>query len=119
MKAEEFFNQGVKKFEQGDLFGALSDWNEAFWVSSPLASFHYELGNLRRQWQHYQGAIAIDPTHANAYYNRGNLRYGLGDIPGAIEDYTIIMRLPITTIEELATVIEEIDWERSRIFRKH
>ncbi len=33
-------------------------------------------------------AIELDRTNADAFYYRGNIRYGLGDLQGALEDYT-------------------------------
>jgi tetratricopeptide (TPR) repeat protein len=35
----------------------------------------------------YNPAIKINPNDANAYYNRGIVRYELGDKQGAIDDY--------------------------------
>ena len=59
--ANNSFNSGVDKYEQGDYQGAIAD---------------------------YTKALEINPESANAYYNRGNAKNKLGDHQGAIADYT-------------------------------
>lgn len=41
----------------------------------------------------YQKAILVNPKYANAYNNRGNIRFWNDDIDGAIADYTTAVRL--------------------------
>jgi tetratricopeptide (TPR) repeat protein len=38
-------------------------------------------------------AISIDPQDAQAYFDRGNAKYGLGDKKGAIADYDSAIRI--------------------------
>jgi tetratricopeptide (TPR) repeat protein len=38
-------------------------------------------------------AISIDPQDAEAYFDRGNAKYGLGDKKGAIADYDSAIRI--------------------------
>lgn len=45
-------------------------------------------GDLEEALRGFNRAIAIDPKIALAYYNRGNVRFGLKDYPGAISDYS-------------------------------
>lgn len=40
----------------------------------------------------YDSVLAIDSTYAAAYNNRGNVRLRLGDLRGAIDDYTAAIR---------------------------
>ena len=45
-----------------------------------------------RSLEEYTQAIRINPQDAEAYYNRGNARFYLGNIQGAIEDYNEAIR---------------------------
>ena len=45
-----------------------------------------------RALEEYNQAIRINPQDAEAYYNRGNARFYLGNIQGAIEDYNGAIR---------------------------
>ncbi len=55
-----YFNRAYKKAEQGDYYGAISDYNKA---------------------------IEINPSNAIAYHNRGSAKENLGDAKGALNDY--------------------------------
>ncbi len=100
MNAEEFFNRAAAKFEQGDIFGALSDVGEGISRNSIFAELYYELANICYRQQNWQGAIdyytqaiRCNPDLKNAYWYRGNARFfGQGDHQGAIEDFTQIIR---------------------------
>ena len=47
-------------------------------------------------WQHgiadYTAAIAVDPEHEFAYFQRGRFKVFAGDLEGAIEDFTAAMK---------------------------
>jgi tetratricopeptide (TPR) repeat protein len=64
--AEAFNNRGVLRKINGDLEGALQDYNEA---------------------------IRLDPNHAKAFYNRSLARREKGDVRGAQDDYNEAIRL--------------------------
>ncbi|MFN4953834.1 MAG: tetratricopeptide repeat protein [Aphanizomenon sp.] len=38
-------------------------------------------------------SIKFNPNYANAYYNRGNVRYDLGDKQGAIDDFNQAIKI--------------------------
>ncbi|MEC4895018.1 MAG: tetratricopeptide repeat protein, partial [Oscillatoria sp. PMC 1050.18] len=58
--ADAYYNRGNAKFDQGNLDGAIADYNQA---------------------------LQINPKDADAYYNRGVAKRNQGDIKGAREDY--------------------------------
>lgn len=68
----EFYNRGLDKVLQGDLEGAL---------------------------QEFDHALQINPQFAEAYYRRGVVRFDLGNHSGAIEDYTLALQLNCENIE--------------------
>ena len=41
----------------------------------------------------YTEAIRLDPQYATAYYNRGNVQVGQGNLMAAISDYSEAIRL--------------------------
>jgi tetratricopeptide (TPR) repeat protein len=61
-----FNNRGSARYKEGDLDGAIKDYNEA---------------------------IRLKPDHADAYYNRGVASHSQGNLDGAIKDYTEAIRL--------------------------
>lgn len=69
---QEFYNQGLEKVLQGNLEGAIQDFDHA---------------------------LQINPHFAEAYYRRAVVRFDLGNQPGAIEDYTLALQLNCESIE--------------------
>lgn len=64
------------------------------------AESHYERGNeafLDKEFEaaveHLTEAVRLNPTYAHAFYVRGDARMGMGDIRGAIEDYTQTLQI--------------------------
>ncbi|NJM86388.1 MAG: tetratricopeptide repeat protein [Hydrococcus sp. RU_2_2] len=60
---------------------------------SPRASFYNNRGLLyakQQKWElalaDYNQALQLNPNYANAYYNRGIVRYQMGDRQGSIQD---------------------------------
>jgi tetratricopeptide (TPR) repeat protein len=67
LKADDYLVSGVNKHDKGDIQGALAD---------------------------YSSAIQLDPNYANAYYNRGLLKYyKLKDTQGALADYNKFIQI--------------------------
>ncbi len=64
----------------------LKEWGNYSW------GIAINLGDKAGAIKHYTQAIPINPQDAEAYYNRGNVRYDLGDKQGAIDDYTLAIK---------------------------
>lgn len=92
-KADDFYNQGVNKYSQGDLEGAIAA---------------------------FSAAIKLDPDDVISYVNRGYTRYDLGDKK---EQYKIsapqlastLVMLLLMLIADIAAMTWEIAKEPSKI----
>jgi tetratricopeptide (TPR) repeat protein len=100
-KSEEFFNQGLAKFNKKDHKGAIADYDEAIRLKPDFANAYYSRGLAKSALGDKQGAIAdyteairLNPDYAAAAYNnRGLAKSDLGDKQGAIKDYDEAIRL--------------------------
>ena len=93
-RADDFFIQGVNKYQQGDAQGAIAAYKQAIALNPNYAAAYNNRGFLRNEQGDKQGALAdfnqaisLDPKFAPAYNNRGGLRDDLGDKQGALTDY--------------------------------
>ena len=91
---------GLAKFKQGDLNGALADFNQAVGLNPGISSpyFHRALvedaqGNLAGALADYNKAIELKPGSANTHANRGNVKQEMGDLAGALADYSKAIEL--------------------------
>src|ERR1041385_8083137 len=64
--AKKHVKQGLERFGRSDIVGAIAE---------------------------YDRAIGIDPTYADAYFNRGKAKRAAGDLDGAIEDFEMTANL--------------------------
>lgn len=94
--AEAHYHRGLLRQQAGNEAGALADWSAAivYWPSYPDPHYHRALVSLSQG--HYDkalgdldAALTADPTMVLAYLQRGNLRYQLKDIPGAVADWEL------------------------------
>jgi len=90
----------LAKFKQGDLDGALADFNQAVRLTPGVSApwFHRALvedarGNLAGALADYTKAIELKPGSANTHANRGNVKQEMGDLAGAIADYSKAIEL--------------------------
>jgi tetratricopeptide (TPR) repeat protein len=74
---EDFFKRGVDRYQQGDLEGAMRDFDQAVDIASTISPGAYASNHV--------GAIFPEP--AVLLYNRGVTRYDLRDWDGAIADF--------------------------------
>ena len=98
--ALDFFNQGVKRLQQGDLEAAINSFNEAIRLNPNYAQAYGNRGIAYSRLQQYDKALAdynqfirFNPNSAVAYYNRATLYDKLGDSQKAIADYAQAIRL--------------------------
>ncbi|TRU94650.1 MAG: tetratricopeptide repeat protein [Microcystis wesenbergii Mw_QC_S_20081001_S30D] len=98
--ALDFFNQGVKRLQQGDLEAAINSFNEAIRLNPNYAQAYGNRGIAYSRLQQYDKALAdynqfirFNPNSAAAYYNRATLYDKLGDSQKAIADYDQAIRL--------------------------
>ena len=89
------FQNAEKKIDKGDLDGAIEDYTRAIRLSSHLdlsKSSNSRLGNSFTDYS-AETITVIDPFTANAYNNRGLVRFKKGDYFGAIEDFNQALRI--------------------------
>jgi tetratricopeptide (TPR) repeat protein len=86
--------QRYAKSKEGDLDGAIADFNRAVELDSKNVNAYLGRGIARRQKGDLEGAIAdndraieLDPKNDSAYNNRANIRAFKGDLDGALSDY--------------------------------
>ena len=98
--ALDFFNQGVKRLQQGDLEAAINNFNEAIRLNPNYAQAYGNRGIAYSRLQQYDQSLAdynqfirFNPNSAAAYYNRATLYDKLGDSQKAIADYDPAIRL--------------------------
>src|SRR5262245_36510043 len=80
---EDFFNRGVARYQQGDLEGAIRDFDRAIDLATSISPGSYAPNQI--------GVIGPEP--AVIHYNRGVTRYDLHDWDGAIADLDIALWL--------------------------
>ena len=92
--AETHFEWGNDKFMQGNLRGAIADYDRAIELNPDYAEACFfrggakvVLGDYRGAKADYDRAIELNPDYADTYTNRGNINQILGYNSEAIADY--------------------------------
>ena len=103
--ADNSFNSGVDKYEQGDYQGAIADFTKVIEIdlqsavaSSNRGNSKTGLGDLQGAIADYNMAIEINPKDAITHTNRGNVKDDLEDYQGAIADYTKVIDMNPTLL---------------------
>lgn len=85
--------KGVVLAQQGNLKGAIDNFDRALYFDANFVDAYYNRGKARTELQNFQGAIAdynqaikLDPNLPEAYGNRGFLRARLGNKQKGLED---------------------------------
>jgi tetratricopeptide (TPR) repeat protein len=96
----DLVNRGIEKAKNGDLDGAVADFNRAIELNPKDAAPYYNRAQAKRLKKDAAGAIAdytraieLGSTNPAAYNNRGNARAENNDRDGAIADYTRAIEL--------------------------
>ncbi len=96
----DLVNRGIEKGKQGDLDGAIADFNRAIELNPNDDAPYYNRAQAKRLKKDTAGAIAdytraidLGSTNPAAYNNRGNARAENKDLDGAIADYTRAIEL--------------------------
>ena len=102
LSAQTYFERGWKKYQSGDYYGALDDYNQAIQIDPQYAIVYTNRGWLKHdKLADYQGAlddynrgIQLGSQYALDYTNRGWLKHDkLGDYQGALHDYNLAIQL--------------------------
>ena len=96
----DLVNRGIEKAKNGDLDGAIADFDRAMELDPKDDAPYYNRAQARRLKKDTVGAIAdytkaieLGSTNPAAYNNRGNARAENNDRDGAIADYTRAIEL--------------------------
>jgi tetratricopeptide (TPR) repeat protein len=96
----DLVNRGIEKAKNGDLDGAIADFDRAMQLNPKDDAPYYNRAQARRLKKDTAGAIAdytraieLGSTNPAAYNNRGNARAENNDREGAISDYTRAIEL--------------------------
>ena len=96
----DLVNRGIEKAKNGDLDGAIADFNHAAEVDPKNDAPYYNRAQAKRMKNDSAGAIAdytkaieLGSTNPAAYNNRANVKAETNDRDGAIADYTRAIKL--------------------------
>lgn len=92
---DDYFKNGVEKYNDKDFEGALSDFTVAIEMNSSFAEAYYLRGLLYGKEYHkynkaikdFTKAIKLNPDYAEAYFNRGVTYRILDDLKHSTEDW--------------------------------
>ncbi|MGH7984491.1 MAG: tetratricopeptide repeat protein [Candidatus Udaeobacter sp.] len=97
---DDFVARGIEKAKNGDLDGAIADFDRAAKADPQNDAPYYNRAQAKRLKKDTAGAIAdytraieLGSTNPAAYNNRGNARSDNNDPDGAIADYTRAIEL--------------------------
>ena len=96
----DLVNRGIEKAKNGDLDGAMADFDRAIKLNPNDDAPYYNRAQAKRLKKDAAGAVAdytraieLGSTNPAAYNNRGNARSENNDRDGAIADYTRAIEL--------------------------
>lgn len=89
-----YFYRGRTKQDNGDLVGAIVDFDKAIEIDPRHARYYFRRGGARESNGDLDGAIAdytkaieIHPQYAFAYYSRAGAKWIIGELESALADY--------------------------------
>ena len=98
---KRYVEQAHSSFSQGDVEGAIANFQNAISLYPQCAELYTERANFRQHklrdlpgaLEDYNQAISIQPKNAFCYFWRSQIYRALGDQQKAIEDYNTAMNL--------------------------
>ena len=88
-----YFDNAYDKAENGDYYGAISDYNKSIEINPEYSIAYNNRGFVKFKIKDYYGAISdynkaieINPVYALAYTNRSESKENIGDMKGACAD---------------------------------
>jgi tetratricopeptide (TPR) repeat protein len=98
--AQTYYDRGTTRGSQGDLDGAIADYDQAIQLEPNYINAYFKRGLLRHSKGDLDGAIAdydqairLDPIYSLARLPRGEARYSKGDLDGAMADFDWAIQL--------------------------
>lgn len=122
-----WYGRGLANYYLGELSAAEVDFNATLMINGDYADAYISLGMIYLDEQNYKDAlnafnngIEKAPTNSIGYQNRGELKYEILDIKGAVEDYLKVVELdPNSTValNNVATLYNYMgDWDKANIY---
>jgi tetratricopeptide (TPR) repeat protein len=91
--AVSYYNSAIDKFEEGNVLGAIKDFDSAIVKNSKMAEAYWGRGSVYAEMQEFDGAlkdlnkcIEIDPSVVDAFYNRAYVLMAMGEQQKALND---------------------------------
>ena len=98
--ASGLFQSAKKKYQNGDVAGATSDYSQAIKLNPNFEEAFYERGRIYNEQKKYLDAIndftkvvTINPKHHRAYYLRGYTKFLTGNYRDAVSDLNFSIEL--------------------------
>ena len=88
-----WYNSGIDKFEEGNVLGAIKDFNAALELNPSLAEAYWGRGSVYAEMQEFDLAlkdlsqcIKLDPGVGDAFYNRAFVFMAIDEPEKALND---------------------------------
>ena len=139
--AEAYVNCCNAKYRLGDSKGAADSYSKAVGIHPDSAEIYYNrcyakynvsnyecvfmdfdtakinLRDYNAVLADYEEIIRFNPEDANAYTNRGKVKYYLGNYEAAIEDFDEAILIRLNLIDSVLTLLSKIDYYDDRVER--
>ncbi len=97
---QEFYQRGIDKFRQGDLSGAIQEFNRALRINHDFADAYYQRGLARFDFkdtksaiEDYDRVLQIQPDRIEAYFARSLAYLALGNFAKAMDDADRLIKI--------------------------